>query len=91
MGASAVRLRPAMSCEIHIQPRHARLFFGSADLGLDTATYGTFTLTPSQPMREALARVYMAMGGMVFGPLPNTDGVLHSIEELESRLNMPDA
>lgn len=42
-------------------------------------------------MREALARVYMAMGGMVFGPLPNTDGVLHSIEELESRLNMPDA
>ena len=34
----------------------ARLFFDSADLGLDAAMHGTFTLVPSQPMRESLAR-----------------------------------
>jgi hypothetical protein len=36
--------------------RHARLFFGSADLGLDTAIPGTFTLTPSSAMRDARLR-----------------------------------
>ncbi|AXA73333.1 hypothetical protein CE205_23375 [Achromobacter insolitus] len=71
--------------------RHASLFFGSADLGLDTATYGTFTLVPPPPMREALARDYVAMSGMIFGPLPNIDDVLHAIEELEARLHMLDA
>jgi hypothetical protein len=71
--------------------QHARLFFGSADLGLDTAAHGTFTLVPSQPMREALARDYTAMGGMIFGPLPEIDDVLHAIEALESRLNAPEA
>ena len=71
--------------------QHARLFFGSADLGLDTAAHGTFSLMPSQPMRESLARDYVAMGGMIFGPLPEINDVLHAIEALESRLSALDA
>jgi hypothetical protein len=48
-------------------------------------------LVPSQPMREALARDYVAMGGMIFGPLPKINDVLHAIEASESRLNAPEA
>lgn len=66
---------------------HARLFFGSADLGLDTAVPGTFTLTPSPAMREALEKDYEAMAGMVFGDVPPLDEVLRSAEHLEQILN----
>jgi hypothetical protein len=68
--------------------QHARLFFGSADLGLNMAAHGTFTLSPSQSMREALARDYAAMSGMIFGSLPEIGGVLQEIEVLERRLNV---
>ena len=64
--------------------RHARLFFGSADLGLDTAAPGTFTLKPSSAMRDALAKDYEAMAGMVFGDVPPLDVVLASAERLEA-------
>lgn len=67
--------------------QHARLFFGSADLGLDTAIPGTFTLTPSPAMRDALAKDYTAMSGMVFGEIPELDEVLASAESLEQILN----
>ena len=67
--------------------RHARLFFGSADLGLDSAVPGTFTLTPSPVMREALARDYEAMAGMVFGDIPRFDAVLDSAERFEQIVN----
>ncbi len=67
--------------------QHARLFFGSPDLGLDKAAHGSFTLMPSQPMREALDRDYVAMSGMIFGSLPDIDEVERVIETLESRLN----
>ena len=56
--------------------RHARLFFGSADLGLDSAAPGTFTLTPRAAMLDTLARDYEAMAGMVFGEVPRLDAVL---------------
>lgn len=69
---------------------HAKLFFGSADLGLDTAVHGTLTLAPPLPMREAHARDYVAMGGMIFGPLPEIDDVLHAIDMLEFCLNRLD-
>lgn len=62
---------------------HARLFFGSADLGLDTATPGTFTLMPGLAMRETLAKDYEAMVGMVFGEVPPLDAVLDSVKRLE--------
>jgi hypothetical protein len=70
---------------------HARLFFGSADLGLDTAAPGTFTLTPSSTMRDALAKDYEAMAGMVFGAIPPLDDVLASAERFEQIVNRSEA
>lgn len=67
--------------------QHARLFFGSADLGLDTAIPGTFTLTPSAAMRDALARDYAAMSGMIFGEIPTLSAVLASTERFEQIVN----
>ncbi len=66
---------------------HARLFFSGKDLGLDTAVPGTFTLIPSPPMRDALARDYEAMAGMVFGEVPPLDVVLASVARLERLAN----
>jgi Nucleotidyl transferase AbiEii toxin, Type IV TA system len=66
---------------------HARLFFGSTDLGLETAARGTFTLMPSEPMREALRADYVAMTGMIFGGVPSLDAILASVEEVERRVN----
>ena len=67
--------------------QHARLFFGSADLGLETAAPGTFTLTPSPAMRDALAKDYEAMAGMVFGKIPQLGTVLDSAGRLEQLVN----
>ncbi|MEN5166733.1 nucleotidyl transferase AbiEii/AbiGii toxin family protein [Achromobacter kerstersii] len=67
--------------------QHARLFFGGTDLGLDTAAHNTFTLAPSATMRDALIRDYEAMGGMIFGPLPEVNDVLQAVADLERRLN----
>lgn len=66
---------------------HARLFFGSVDLGLDIAVPGTFTLMPSPAMREALEKDYDAMAGMVFGDVPPLDAVLRSAEHFEQIVN----
>jgi hypothetical protein len=66
---------------------HARLFFGSTDLGLDSAVPGTFTLAPGEAMREALARDYDAMAGMVFGEVPALDAVLASVQRFEQIAN----
>lgn len=66
---------------------HARLFFGSADLGLTTASHGTFTLIPTPAMRNALRTDYVAMAGMIFGEVPSLDAVLASIEVIERRVN----
>lgn len=67
--------------------RHARLFFGSPDLGLGSAAPGTFTLVPPRQMREALSRDYDAMAGMIFGEAPSFDTVLATIDALEQSLN----
>ncbi len=67
--------------------QHARLFFGSTALGLDVAAPGTFTLTPGGAMRDALARDYAAMAGMVFGHIPSFDAVLDSTERFEALIN----
>jgi hypothetical protein len=66
---------------------HARLFFGSPDLGLESAQPGSFTLLPTAAMREALARDYEAMVGMVFGDTPPLDDVLQGIAALERTIN----
>jgi hypothetical protein len=66
---------------------HARLFFGSNDLGLEEAARGTFTLMPTEPMRDALRADYAAMAGMIFGDVPSLDALLASVEEVERRVN----
>jgi hypothetical protein len=66
---------------------HARLFFGSADLGLNAAERGTFTLMLSPAMCEALAKDYAAMAGMVFGEVPQLDEVLANLERFEQIVN----
>lgn len=70
--------------------RHARLFFGSIDLGLDLAARGSFTLVPSMAMRDALRRDYAAMTGMIFGEVPELDVILQSTTRLEQNLNRHD-
>lgn len=66
---------------------HARLFFGSPDLGLETATAGSFTLSPRKEMREALARDYAAMSGMILGQIPSLEAILAEVASLECTLN----
>ena len=66
---------------------HARLFFGSPDLGLDRAAVGTFTLTPNDAMYDALGRDYAAMSGMIFGDIPPLDTVLASVAALQEAIN----
>lgn len=67
--------------------RHARLFFGSPDLNLETAAPGTFTLQPASAMHEALERDYRAMVGMVFGKPPSLDEVLEGVAAVERAVN----
>ena len=67
--------------------RHARVFFGSTDLGLETAVPGTFTLTPDHEMRGALAKDYDAMAAMIFGDVPTLDTVLASVQRVEKVVN----
>ena len=67
--------------------RHARMFFNRPPFNLDTATPGSFALTPVDKMREALRRDYDAMAGMIIGPVPAFEDVVTSITSLEKRLN----
>ena len=64
-----------------------RMFFNSPDLGLATASPGTFALTPAAPMIADLRRDYTAMSKMIFGDVPPFDVVLDSIGKFEMRLN----
>jgi hypothetical protein len=71
--------------------RHARLFFGSPDLGLDKACAGSFMLTPVEGMLSDLRRDFERMAGMIIGPVPGFEQVMDSIRRLESRINRPGA
>lgn len=66
---------------------HARLFFGSPDLGLDTAAAGSFTLSPNEKMRNDLEKDYVAMSGMIFGKVPTLAAVLASVAAVQQTLN----
>ncbi|WP_418120712.1 nucleotidyl transferase AbiEii/AbiGii toxin family protein [Variovorax sp. 350MFTsu5.1] len=70
-----------------LQARHARLFFGSPDLGLETAKAGSFTLLPAPAMMDALQRDYDAMTGMIFGPIPTLDEVLASVRKAQAAVD----
>ena len=67
--------------------RHARMFFGSPDQGLETATSGSFTLTPAPGMMDAPQRDYDAMSAMIFGSVPTLEEVLVSVKTAEDAIN----
>jgi hypothetical protein len=68
--------------------RHARMFFNRTDFDLASAVPGCFALTPHDGMLADLRRDYVAMSGMIFGPIPIVDEVIVAIAELEQRLNV---
>jgi hypothetical protein len=63
------------------------MFFNSPDLGLDRATPGSFSLTPTDEMLEDLRRDYGRMAAMIIGDAPGFDKVMASIGALEDELN----
>jgi hypothetical protein len=67
--------------------RHARMFFNRPDFGQQSAVPGQFVLTPIHGMFDALRRDYERMVGMIFGPVPDFDTVIHSIEFFEAQVN----
>lgn len=67
--------------------RHALMFFNSPDLDLLSARPGTFSITPTAGMLDALRRDYQAMLGMIFGELPEFSDVLNAVEKLEHEIN----
>jgi hypothetical protein len=68
--------------------RHARMFFNRTDFDLASAVPGSFALTPHDGMLADLRRDYVAMSGMVFGPIPTVDEIVAAISKLERRLNV---
>lgn len=67
--------------------RHALMFFNSPDLDLLSARPGTFAITPTAGMVDALRRDYQAMQGMIFGEVPEFSDVLNAVEKLEHEIN----
>ena len=67
--------------------RHALLFFNSTDLDLIHAKPGTFSITPTSEMEDALKRDYQAMSGMIFGEVPDFVDVLEATRQLEQVIN----
>jgi len=67
--------------------QHARMFFYRRELGLETAEPGSFTLSPTDGMIDALRRDYGAMSTMIFGEVPAFEDVLASIRSAEQHLN----
>lgn len=71
----------------HDCARHARMFFNSTDLDLLHARPGSFAITPTPRMVDALKRDYHAMAGMIFGEVPEFAEVLEATRQLEQAIN----
>jgi hypothetical protein len=67
--------------------RHVLMFFNSADLDLLHARPGSFAITPTPGMVDALRRDYQAMTGMIFGEVPDFSEVLDATRQLEQVIN----
>lgn len=67
--------------------RHALMFFNSADLDLLHARPGSFAITPTPEMVDALKRDYQAMAGMIFGEQPDFAEVIKATRQLELAIN----
>lgn len=70
----------------HDCARHARMFFNRPDLNLDAVVAGNFTPAPNEEMLEALERDYVAMRGMIFGPVPQFSEIVGRIRQLDEQL-----
>jgi len=70
--------------------RHALMFFNSADLDLAHARPGSFAITPTPEMVDALKRDYQAMAGMIFGEQPDFAEVIKTTRQLELAINQGD-
>lgn len=68
--------------------RHALMFFNSADLDLVHAHAGSFAITPTPEMVDALRRDYHAMEGMIFGEVPEFPDILEVLNQLEHQINL---
>lgn len=67
--------------------RHALRFFNSPDLDLLHARPGSFAITPTPEMVDALKRDYQAMETMIFGGVPDFGEVLNVTKQLELIIN----
>ena len=67
--------------------RHARMFFNRPDFRLENAIPGSLTLTPAEGMLAALRADYEHMAGMIFGPVPDFEAVIRSVESFETAVN----
>ena len=65
--------------------RHERMFFKRP--GQDTATPGSFAISPPRAMLELLRADYAAMSTMIFGDVPKFTDVMASIDALETAVN----
>ena len=69
--------------------QHARMFFDRPDYDLASAAPGTFALTPTGVMVDALSRDYANTIFMIFGKAPAFEEILTSIDQIERVLNNP--
>ena len=67
--------------------RHARMFFDRPDFDLASAAPGTFAIAPTGGMVDALRRDYANTTAMIFGPPPDFDDILASLDRIERTLN----
>ena len=69
--------------------QHARMFFDRPDYDLASAAPGTFALTPTGVMVDALSRDYANTIFMIFDKAPTFEEILTSIDRIERVLNNP--
>jgi hypothetical protein len=66
---------------------HAKMFFNRPPLDLNLAQPPTFSLMPTDTMRETLERDYSAMSGMIFGEVPPFGDIIESVAKVETIIN----
>jgi len=67
--------------------RHALMFFNRPDYDLASAVTGSFAITPTAAMIDALARDYANMTPMIFGDAPPFEEIMASMTEIERLAN----
>ncbi len=67
--------------------RHARMFFDRPDYDLSSAVPGTFVITPTGSIVDALTCDYANTIAMIFGEAPAFDDILRSVRRIECTLN----